>query len=372
MPTLQEIDHTFRDILMVEEPQISKRYGIPGFLARLDRLAAKTAQVGELTSEMQQKMLALQQEATSILQAMVDNDEEDALALLPGSLGIRRYSPASSGKASRTRSLLPTLKQIEWLFRKQLMTERNSYTRRYGVTWFLKKLDHLAARKAQVGKFTAEMKQERRALQQEGIAILQAMIDEPATWVRMSMPWYLKWLPRREPEGASPFDWEIWWLDTFDSDSDICARGSGILNGLYELWENVLYGSVGEDGRASFNRYRLIWEYETGKQTTINVDLNPVGPTNPVLAKLNTWVFPPGSEEFRARIKKEGCSSREWPGRNDRILWRLAEWHLALLQHSERWGKPYHAGREADRILEAIAGMQGPDELLSRDAPVVE
>ena len=108
--------------------------------------------------------------------------------------------------------------------------------------------------------------------------------------------------------------WTLWHRDTFDRDApdSVAARGTNILNGLYQLWKYTLREGLTDSGDASFGAFHLAWGETAG--TTAAVWVEPFG--NAELKKLRRWAEEVGE---------------------DALLSRIAALHLTLLQKSGRW-----------------------------------
>lgn len=92
------------------------------------------------------------------------------------------------------------------------------------------------------------------------------------------------------------------------------AKGTNILNGLYELWKHTLAEGVDENGTQTFSVFRLTWGEvnATSSAEDISADVGVLPFDNPALVKLKRWAVAIGQ---------------------DTLLWAIAEHHLRLIQN---------------------------------------
>ena len=91
-------------------------------------------------------------------------------------------------------------------------------------------------------------------------------------------------------EGAgAQLDWEIWYTDTFDREMppQLEVSGSGILEGLAELWSRTLEQSIGDNGYGTFTRFSLIWGGAGIPRGGGSVPVDPF--ENPPLLAIRRW-----------------------------------------------------------------------------------
>lgn len=143
--------------------------------------------------------------------------------------------------------------------------------------------------------------------------------------------------------------WRLWHSDTFDRDSapSLQASGTGIVQGLYELWLYTLKEGILDSGSSSFSRFHLTW----GNTPVARVEIlvNPFD--NRCLLKLRRW----------ANLTSQHPEREE---KRDAILWKLAQLHDGLLQESSRWKSPtIDWDAEARELLARLEMMAAPEEL---------
>lgn len=141
--------------------------------------------------------------------------------------------------------------------------------------------------------------------------------------------------------------WQLWYGDMFDMDAppSLEAGGTGIVNGLYEIWRHTLKEAIQDSGSSSFSRFHLTWGNTAAERVDVLVD-----PFNNLsLLKLRGWA---------------GLMSRQTEPEDERILMRLAQLHYELLQQSGRWqAAAIDWSAESRELLARVESMAGPEEL---------
>ena len=97
-------------------------------------------------------------------------------------------------------------------------------------------------------------------------------------------------------------EWEIWYQDTFDRECprSIDVSGTGLVEGLVQLWARHLFSTVHSSGFRGFSRFNLFWKQE---KKSIQLEGEWEG-----LVLLREWVF--GEKEtIRGHYLEEGDSS---------------------------------------------------------------
>jgi hypothetical protein len=152
---------------------------------------------------------------------------------------------------------------------------------------------------------------------------------------------------KKPPSPAIPgtsTKWRLWYRDLFDREMppQVEAKGTNILNGLYQLWKHTLTEGVDEKGTQTFSVFRLTWGEvnATTSADEISADAGVQPFDNSALVKLKLWAGTIGQ---------------------DTLLWRIAERHLRLIQSGVGG---YTAARE---LLTKIEAMTDPSELTPSD-----
>jgi hypothetical protein len=79
---LKEFCDVFRNKICITHPEIAEKYGIVMFLEKVDIVASQTGLLGEKFIDLDKHIVELHNEASRILQALVDNNEQEVMSVL--------------------------------------------------------------------------------------------------------------------------------------------------------------------------------------------------------------------------------------------------------------------------------------------------
>lgn len=247
---------------------------------------------------------------------------------------------------------MPSLQEIYRLLATEINVRYPQIARRYGVPLFIKKFERLMAETRRLGDQTPHLEARITALRQEASHILHMLGDSDEAAVVAHIRNYLGIGGIEETAG-----WVLWHIDTFDpGPASREAAGRELITGFRELWAHTLREAIRNDGAATFSRFRLAWqEIVSAEDERVHLIEIPVDPfDNPDLAKLRRWIYPPASAEDDRRQA------------NERLLQKIAAWHMQLVQRSERWSATsFRPTAEAELLLNQVAKLERPEQLVA-------
>lgn len=159
---------------------------------------------------------------------------------------------------------------------------------------------------------------------------------------------------------GSSTDWILWHRDTFDHETPpiVEAEGTGIIDGLRELWKSVLSEGIDDSGTATFSSFHLAWGGTAGEQISVHV----ATAGNVSLLKLRQWAGLSAVASSRPDVEGNEVGVRT----GDALIQRLARWHYRLLQQSARWTeKALYRGQESLALLEGIESVREAHQIES-------
>lgn len=134
--------------------------------------------------------------------------------------------------------------------------------------------------------------------------------------------------------------WEIWYQDTFDRESPrgIDAAGSGLVEGLIELWARHLFETVQPDGGQGFSRFNLWW---VQGRRSLDITGDWTGQT-----RLRGWVFGNKKSADQGYVRSA----------DEKLLWAVARAHCRLAL----------AGHSSEAILEAAVRSDRREDFVAK------
>ena len=150
-------------------------------------------------------------------------------------------------------------------------------------------------------------------------------------------------------------EWVLWHHDTFDRDTPATVerRGTGILQGLYELWKSTLSEGITDAGDSSFSHFQLTW----GETASRRADAGVQPFDNASLLKLRRWA------NFSSQNRTNALSHEPYQ-QNNSLLRSLARVHCHLLQESDRWtAEAILWSAEARQLLARVESITDPLQL---------
>ena len=114
----------------------------------------------------------------------------------------------------------------------------------------------------------------------------------------------------------TPYDrepWEVWYQDVFDREapSRVEISGTGLANGLTELWARHLFETVQATGQEGFSRFSLPW-----RQGTITIQGDWEG-----AKRLRGWMFGEKDHSYHGYVAEADLT----------LLTKVAHAHLSLI-----------------------------------------
>lgn len=140
--------------------------------------------------------------------------------------------------------------------------------------------------------------------------------------------------------------WELWYQDTFDQDTPRQKElaGTGLKQGLCNLWTHHLYETINSGGFIGFSHFNL-WLNQQKVSIEITGNLNGQ-------LKLRQWVFEGRSAKHLSILQIA----------DEEILNLIAELHIHLGLNDQT----------SDRIIEMASSASGRDDFIREIKPSIK